>query len=457
MASNKLLPGWFPEQTTVSQKRENVVKDLIGKIFERYWFVNIETPAIESVDVLTAKWWDEVSSQIFWLYGLAQWAEDLKKYALHFDLTVPLARYIIDHENEIKFPFKRFQIQKVRRGERQQKWRFKEFYQCDVDVIDDQLNIYYDAEVIEVLYTTILRIFKQLELQKDLVVKVNNRAIYDKLFESHAISQEERPKVLAVIDSYYKYNSVIEFENNMNEILGSRSVKLLEELKILTEFFQWTWWSTIPQWYNTIWEDVQYVMQILKNNGVNVEFDPYIVRWLDYYDGTVFETYVSWHEGIGSVCSGWRYSNLVWSVREKTHKKGKNYWWVWWSIGLSRLLYVMEQEWLLTKDFSLSDVLIFNTDKEWYSSETTRHEIARILRDAGVRVDHYIDEDKLWKQFNYAESKKIPFGIFVDNNYSSDGKIKIKDLRNREDTHVILHDLQQTLIDLLSENSNNDY
>jgi len=104
----KLLPGWFPENTPDKQWLENELRDIIKSNYKKYWYVNIETPIVENNKILTSKWWDEISKQIFWLYWLSQWSEDLKNYSLHFDLTVPLARYVVEHENELKFPFKRY-------------------------------------------------------------------------------------------------------------------------------------------------------------------------------------------------------------------------------------------------------------------------------------------------------------------------------------------------------------
>ncbi len=179
----KLLPGWFPERLPEKQVIENNMKDIIKNNYEKFWYMNIETPAVELNDVLTSKWGEEVGKQIFWIYWLKQWWDDLKDFSLHFDLTVPLARYVVDHENEIKFPFKRYQTQKVWRGERQQKWRFKEFSQCDVDVIWDNLNINYDSEVINVLYSTIKDIFKSMDINKWVEVHFNNKKFLDSLCE----------------------------------------------------------------------------------------------------------------------------------------------------------------------------------------------------------------------------------------------------------------------------------
>lgn len=283
---------------------------MIAESFEHYGFVNIETPAVESTAVLTAKGGEAVSKQIFGLYGLAQGGDDLKKYSLHFDLTVPLARYVIDHEQEIKFPFKRYQIQKVWRGERQQKGRFKEFYQCDVDVIDDGLNTYYDAEVIEVLYQTVLHIFAKLDLDKKLEVRLNNRKIIDSLFAKYGLNQEDSAALLAILDDYYKYEKIEDYTKDVANLLGDKTDAFVADVDALKAYFAGS--GNAPESVSEeALQEAQYILEVLSNNGVFVVYDPYIVRGLDYYDGTVFETYVQEHEEIGSICSGGRYSNLV--------------------------------------------------------------------------------------------------------------------------------------------------
>jgi len=190
-----LKVSWFPELLPQEKIIEEKILNIIKNNYQKTWFTPIETPAVERNSVLTAKWGGEVSKQIFWLYGLAQWCEkDTKDYSLHFDLTVPFARYVVDYKNDLVFPFKRSQIQKVWRWERAQRWRFREFYQADIDVIwenwesrnkkwDSNIstlnsqNLFYDAEVIYTLVNTLKDIFREFDLKQDVVVNVNNKKI----------------------------------------------------------------------------------------------------------------------------------------------------------------------------------------------------------------------------------------------------------------------------------------
>ena len=178
--------SWFPELLPEQKIIEERIIATIKENYQKLWYTLIETPAVERNSVLTAKWWWEVSKQIFWLYWLANGCDkDTKDYSLHFDLTVPFARYVLDYKNDLVFPFKRSQIQKVWRWERAQKWRYREFYQADIDVIWDESrennsctkNLFYDAEIIFLLATTIEEIFSKLNLKNDVQINVNNKKI----------------------------------------------------------------------------------------------------------------------------------------------------------------------------------------------------------------------------------------------------------------------------------------
>jgi len=329
MAKN-LKPSGFIDYNPEKQKILNEIKNIIEKNYSKFWFVNIETPAVENNSILTAKGWDEVAKQIFGLYGLAQWWEDTKKYSLHFDLTVPFARYAIEYEEDIKFPFKRYQIQKVFRWERAQKGRFKEFYQCDIDIIWEKISEFYDAEIIETLFNTLKNILEFLEINKQAKVHINNKFLIEALIEKFNISNSKW--FFKLLDDYYKLEKQ-DFENKLKELSKNNFEDILNILKKdLNEIIE-------------ILKESKYIKQIkeletiyntLKNRWVNVVFDPYITRWLDYYTWVVFETFITDYENFGSICSGGRYDNLVWAIRKATNSKWIELSWVGWSIGLSR-------------------------------------------------------------------------------------------------------------------------
>lgn len=429
-----ILPWWFPELLPKKQLLENNMKDIIRANYEKFWYVNIETPSVEFNDILTSKWWEEVSKQIYWVYWLKQWSEDLKDYSLHFDLTVPLARYVVDNEANLKFPFKRYQIQKVWRWERQQRWRFKEFTQCDIDVIWDNLNIQYDIEVIHVLYNTIIDIFNMLNVNKWIEVHLNNRTFIDWICKYFNIEWENKNLFYKLLDDYYKITKN-EFNNRLISIVWNNHSEILEILNTNINELSFT-----DTKLNKSFEELKYTYDMLQSKWVNVVYDPYITRWLDYYTWTVFETFISEYFNFWSVCSWWRFDNLVWNIRETTNVNWLNYWWVWWSIWLTRLFNRLDDSWLLNKKIPLTQTIIFNLP---WNSINYREKIWEILRQWWISTDIYYEDTKLWKQFSYADSKNIPYWIFAWEDEEKLKKIKVKNLDTRETKIVELTNLVQ--------------
>ncbi len=428
----KMLPGGFPEYTPDKQAIENTMRDTIRANYQKFGYVNIETPAIEANKVLMSKWWDEISKQIFGLYWLKQWWDDLKDFSLHFDLTVPLARYVVDHEHELKFPFKRYQIQKVWRWERQQKWRFKEFTQCDVDVIWENLSVQYDTEVIHTLYTALDEVFESLDVEKECEVHINNRKFIDSICEKFEIIGADKKSFYSLLDNYYKLDDQ-EFVAEL-KILTGNNFQLIK--KILSSDIDELENHITSEWVSELIE----VFNDLKSKWVNVLFDPYITRWLDYYTGTVFETFITSHINFWSICSGGRFDNLVESVRaiSARWKKWKTYGWVWGSIWLSRLFARLYDRGFLDNNIPLSDVLIFNLPG---SNNDYKNQIADLLRCNNVNTDVYYEEDKLGKQFAYADSKNIPIGIFAGPDEQLNNEVIIKDLDTRDSLTVSVTEL----------------
>lgn len=417
---------WFPEWSLDKQKLENEVKNLIADNFESYGYMNIETPLMERNTVLLAKSGNEAAKQIFGAYWLAQGKDDLKDYSIRFDLTVPFARYFIDHENEISLPFKRFQIQKVYRWERSQKWRYKELYQCDIDVIDWILDNNYEIEVITTLFQTLNNLFAYLNIDLKPVVHLNDKRFYTHLFRLLDVSEEKQNKLLGLFDDYHKLpkekfdfilNTILEWKERLIAHLITpdiiNNIEIIQDSDLKSFLYQ-----------------MSYVVQNLKKNWVNVVFDPFIVRGLEYYSGTVFETFIDWHKDYGSICSGGRYDKLVSFIRKANNLKWNEYWGFGWSIWLSRILYVLEEDNFLNKKESLVDVVFFNM---WNIGFDLKNQLANELRQNAVRAEIYYNNAKLDKQFKYADSKNARIWIFIGEDEINSGNIKIKDLWQRQE------------------------
>nr|MDD3719862.1 histidine--tRNA ligase [Candidatus Gracilibacteria bacterium] len=433
----KLLPGGFGELTPDKQKIQNVMKDIIVKNYESFGYVNIETPAVELNEVLTSKGGEEVGKQIFGLYGLKQGPSDLKPYSLHFDLTVPFARYVVDNESILKFPFKRYQIQKVWRGERQQRGRFKEFIQADIDLVGTKLPLNYDSEVILTLYRTLEEIFEFLKVGKGVEIHLNNKKFIEGICNMYEIFGDDKIKIFGLLDGFYKATPE-EFLRKLEDLVGD---KFLEINKIINTSI-----DELDESNKFIGEGVKELKQVynsLRDRGVNVMFDPYITRGLDYYTGTVFETFISNYDNFGSICSGGRYDNLVESIRKvsnggKTSRQQANYEGVGGSIGLSRLFGGLDETGMINKQLPLTQAIIFNTIG---SNLGYRERVGEILRSNGISTDIYYSDDKLQKQFTYAESKNTIFGIFAGTDEQSKNEVIVRNLYSREQENVLVSNL----------------
>mgnify|MGYP000112846556 FL=1 len=325
----KTLPG-FMELLPDEQILFNEMKEKIQKSYEKFGFLPLDTPIIESADVLLAKAGGETEKQI---YKLKKGENDL---ALRFDLTVPLAKYVTEYYQNLSFPFRRYQIGKVYRGEKAQRGRFREFYQCDIDIIGDgELSIINDAELPSVIYNT----FKELGFDK-FTICINNRKLLNGLFESCNL-KEKSADILRTIDKIDKIGkeSVIKElkeleieEAKINLIMQFISINTtveqtiveLEKLNIQSE--------TFAEGLSELKELVKYI-KIFGVPETNFKIDLTIARGLDYYTGTVYETFLDEYRFLGSVCSGGRYDNLA---EYYTEKKLPG---VGISIGLSRLFF----------------------------------------------------------------------------------------------------------------------
>ena len=417
----RTLPG-FMELLPNEQILFEQMKQKIEKVYQRFGFLPMDTPIIELSEVLLAKAGGETEKQIY------RFEKGDKDLSLRFDLTVPLAKYVAKNYGNLSFPYRRYQIGKVYRGEKTQKGRFREFYQCDIDVIgDEKLSILNDAELPSIIYT----IFKELGFN-DFTIRMNNRKLLNGLFEE--IGQKENSvEILRIIDKIEKIGKEaviqelekigIETENintilEFIEIKGTNKEKIekLEKLNIKNEQF------------NLGLEEIKEVIKYVKIFGVpeeNYELDLTIARGLDYYTGTVYETFLNEHREIGSVCSGGRYENLA---ENYTNKKLPG---VGISIGLTRLFYVLNELNLIKPEKkSIADVLVISIVEEM----EIPIKIATKLRQKGKNVEIFLNDKKLKAKFKYADKLEIPYVIVIGEEEIENKQYKIRNMKTGEET-----------------------
>lgn len=398
-------PSGFPEYSPSEQVVFDSVKAIIEKHYTSFGYAHIHTPAVESNKVLLAKSGNETSKQIFGLYGLAQGGEDLKDYSLHFDLTIPFARYILDHEGELTFPFKRYQMQPVWRGERAQRGRFREFWQCDIDTVwrtdTNPLNMaFYDAETLIVIANILEEIRQEYFPNKSISIHYNDR----KFLASMLDDLSNKDEIYTLFDKYYKIWAE-RFEEELKMLVGeSKANTILSQIKNPKK--------------NIELQTLERFLQQLNVNNLKFVFDPFITRGLDYYTGTVYETFFDDDMGLGSISSGGRYDGLTGYIDPKRNFSG-----VWGSIGISRLMTLIFEQGQ-QKTSSTSDYLCVNFAETLWDIAT----LADKLRSEGHRVEIYPVADKLGKQFGYADKKWIEKVIILGENERDNKIYKVKNL-----------------------------
>ena len=415
----RTLPG-FMELLPTDQIMFNEIKEKIQKSYEKFGFLPLDTPVIESSEVLLAKAGGETEKQV---YRFTKGESDL---SLRFDLTVPLAKYVSEYYNELSFPFRRYQIGKVYRGEKAQAGRFREFYQCDIDIIGDEtLSIINDAEIPSIIYET----FKTLGFNK-FTICINNRKILNGLFEELNL-QEKSTDVLRIIDKIEKIgedkvkeelskieiiDSSIDTIINFIKIQGNKQEKIekLEKLQIKSETFKLGV------------EELKTVLNGIKTFGVpeeNYEVDLSIARGLDYYTGTVYETFIDGYKNLGSVCSGGRYENLAdYYTERKLPGVGV-------SIGLSRFFYQLNKAGLLSNEKNtIAKVLVVSMDEDISKAI----EVATILRTNNINTQIYTENKKIKSKFKYADKLKIPYVIILGEDEIKTNTITLKNMETGE-------------------------
>ena len=429
----RTLPG-FMELKPNEQILFNQIKEKIEESYKRFGFLPLDTPILELSEVLLAKAGGETEKQI---YRFTR-GDDL---AMRFDLTVPLAKYVSKNYGELQFPFRRYQIGKVYRGERPQKGRFREFYQADIDIIGDgELSIMNDAEIPSIIYTT----FKNLGFD-DFTIRINNRKILNGLFEYLNIVElsTEIMRIIDKLEKIGKENVKLELlklnieEEIVDKILefisisgnNEEKIEALERLNIKNEVFE-----------KGLFE-LKEVVKYIRLFGVpeeNFSIDLTIARGLDYYTGTVYETFLDNYREIGSVCSGGRYDNLAENYTDKSLPG------VGIAIGVTRLFDQLNDLKLIkTEKESISDVLVISTSDD--VSECLP--IANTFRKEGINTEVYMNDKKMKAKFKYADKLKIPYVAIIGEDEVKENKVSLKNLvTGKQDTINI-----QEAVEILKE------
>ena len=422
----KTLPG-FMELLPGDQILFNEMYDKIRKVYEKFGFLPLDTPTIEYSEVLLAKAGGETEKQI---YRFNKGDNDL---SLRFDLTVPLARYVAEHYNDLSFPFKRYQMSKVFRGERPQKGRFREFYQCDIDVIgNESLSLIYDAEMPAIIY----ELFKELDFGP-FVIRINNRKVLNGFFNSLDLN-EEAGDILRIIDKIDKIGQdevkeiLVDMKigaDKVDKILDFISIKgsneeIINSLKKL---------RIDDEMYNNGVEELESVINYIKAFGMEDDYyriDLTIARGLDYYTGTVYETNLVDYPNLGSVCSGGRYDNLT------GYYTSQNLPGIGISIGLTRLFSQLLTEGIVTSDKKcLLDALIIPFDN---STMEYALNVARMLRNNGKIIDVYYDDKGMKQKMKFANRLGVPYVIVIGSNEIDNNSVTLKNMETGEQELVSL-------------------
>ncbi len=410
----ELLPG--------KQIQFETMLEILRRTYASYGFAPLDTPAIEDAQILLAKGGGETEKQI---YRFTKGDSDL---ALRFDLTVPLAKYVALHYSELAFPFRRFQISKVYRGERAQRGRFREFYQADIDIIGDgKLDILNEAEIPAIIY----KVFRGFGLSR-FQIRVNNRKILNGFYDMLGLSSRSGD-IMRTVDKLDKIGAdkvkaiLMEdcglTEEQASEILTFIAIRGTNAQVIAAL----EGYAGRNEKFDQGLTELKAVTANLSAFGVpeeNFAVDLTIARGLDYYTGTVYETTLLDHPEIGSVCSGGRYDNLAGYYIDKSLPG------VGISIGLTRLFYVLDEQGLLNPQLpsAPADALVLPMTE----SAAPAIALAETLRSAGLRVQLYGEQKKFKQKMAYANKLGVPFAVLLGEDELAEGMCSVKDMRTGE-------------------------
>ena len=440
----ELLPG--------KQAKLEKMMQVLRETYSLYGFAALDTPAIEDAKILLAKGGGETEKQI---YRFQKGDSDL---ALRFDLTVPLAKYVALHYNELAFPFRRYQIGKVYRGERAQRGRFREFYQADIDIIGDgKLDILNEAEIPAIIY----RVFRGFGLTR-FQIRVNNRKILSGFYGMLGLS-EKSGDIMRTVDKLdkigaEKVSAILVSDCGLTEEQAGEILKFIairgDNASVLAALEGYAGRNEL---FDQGLSELKAVVLNLSAFGVpeaNFAVDLTIARGLDYYTGTVYETTLLDHPEIGSVCSGGRYDNLAGYYIDKALPG------VGISIGLTRLFYVLDEQGLLNDKLpsAPADVLVLPMTDEVASAIT----LAETLRSAGLKVQFYGEQKKFKQKMSYADKLGVPYVVLLGEDEIADGVCSVKNMTTGEQVKLspaqaaehILQELKNSSGPLILEKAN---
>ena len=443
-----LLRGFDQEYLPAEQLQFNRLIDIIRRSFELYGFLPIETPSAERREILTSK--GGVEKEIYALTRLAEAEDDdaATKGALRFDLTVPLARYVAMRERELAFPFRRYQIQRVWRGETPQanKGRFREFYQCDIDIIGrEKLSYLAEAEIPSVIYS----VFREMAIG-DFRIRINNRKVLRGLLERFEIKQQDASGVLRVLDK-------VEKESNDSILKG------LEKAGVVAKYAEQLY-KTISQKRDTAGtlamlgdlgfksdigktglDELKQIVQAIRQFGVPdsaFAVDLGVVRGLDYYTGTIYETTLTKYPELGSICSGGRYDDLA-SYFTETRLPGVGI-----SIGLTRLFAKLKEANLLQPlPRTPAEVLVTTMDHQFLDKYLR---MATALRAAGINTEVYLEPAKMGNQLTYADRKGFRLALIAGETEFGGNTVQIKNLATKQQHTTSIDRLVDAVKELLN-------
>jgi histidyl-tRNA synthetase len=443
-----LLKGFDQEFLPQDQLQFDALVELVRRNFERFGFLPIETPSAERIEVLTSKGGTE--KEIYALSRLAAAEDDeaAAKGALRFDLTVPLARYVAMRERELAFPFRRYQIQRVWRGENPQvkRGRFREFYQCDIDIINrDTLSFLAEAEIPSIIYS----VFREMAIG-EFRIRINNRKVLKGILRHFDVAEDAAAPVLRALDKLGNEDEGTIIAEMEGQGMSAKSAAELcrvvaqrratnETLALLRDL------AYRNETYTQGVHELEQMVSAIRQFGVPdtaFAIDLGVVRGLDYYTGTIYETTLTEHPDIGSICSGGRYDDLA-SYFTNTRLPGVGI-----SIGLSRLFARLKDANLLRPlARTPAEVLVTTLDP---GSLERYLRLAAELRARDINTEVYLERAKIGKQFEYANKKGFRIAITAGADEFGRGTVKLKDLARQVETEVPQAELAARVKQLLN-------
>ena len=410
MTSTRFVsPKGFPEYLPAQIAAFNHLKNTVYNTYRTYGFEYIETPAVEYLDTLASS--GDISKEIYAITrAKGEGSGSSGERALRFDLTTPFARYVAEHQGHLTFPFRRFQIDRVWRGERPQKGRYRELYQADVDIVaKDSLPLYHDVEVLEVIAGTL----DKLDLF-DFTIRINDRQFLTKFIQQFGIALEQVPAAFAIIDKLAKVPEEVSMQNLIEQCGISQ-----QQAKDCIEAISKTYSLAEADGLSADFVYIKEGLDSLNLTRGKIVLDLRIVRGLDYYTGFVYETTIDGQESYGSISSGGRYANLASRFSQQSFPG------VGGSIGLSRLFFVLLDCGIINPSSEVDGVYIMLLDAKQLS--TSRH-LAQTLRSKGIVAEHAWEVSKFSKQIKYADSKAYRWIIICE----EDGSYTLKNLSTKE-------------------------